>query len=877
MRRIFKSTRYVKDTLLSKTRCDIWVPLSVVLAGQGDQSLELLGDSSAALESYQGVVTAVNSVTSAKDCVFIEWAEEGLYRASLLALRTDTNYTALASDILRTYQLVTSTQPTNWRLKKRLTVARHSLTYLIEIYRRGVYDPPESESDAQATFMVEATKLRMIYETMLLSTATFPRADQVNTQVLEFVDQLAELVELAPWSVSDLRAFAEAFNRATQKAFNSPRITRHQFRVQVKLGEYKEAHYVFRTYMYLVGFITQAQYESRMDGEALASDSDGQAVPIPTIKPETIRQMVHDRGEVDDGNIVPGKSIASRRTVEKESTTDVLEVLLLGVKMFCEDLDKGSEAVEVAEIARNVFDMEFNKQKESWKSYGARVYRAAGTAYGLLGAQTMDPTMRPEYHGKALEYLEESLNIAETWETYYQLTLERGEARDIPQAIQYISKALQLNPKHIPSWHMLVLLCSCPAQGDMHQALKSCTMALEKAQDVIDQYNENDISNTDFDTRPGFDDLMQYVLLETTHSMLVNAAKGPEDALESQKNVFVSYNLISVPDDTYSQTNGLYDDNSDRNSLVVSGSLGNLSETGPVESDTTEKRSLTNGNTENGVSKNGSLRSLVGRRGLQNGKANSVRTEPIPNHHHRLHLFRGRTLRRHKNPTSTSLEDSASSESRDSLFSTTRAHASYPMQASVTSLQSAVPSLSSTRSIQPRGSISSAHTRPTARCRLRQKRSTRILCNLWLLSASYFLNMGRIDEAVKAVEEAENVDWTANARLWCTLGRVRLAQNMIDWAITAFQKGLVCESNDVECRVWLAKAYQEQGNLEIAEGILELVTRGNGWNCAEAWFYLGEVYRKTERIERAKDCLLYALELEKTQPIQSFSMLPRYV
>ena len=95
--------------------------------------------------------------------------------------------------------------------------------------------------------------------------------------------------------------------------------------------------------------------------------------------------------------------------------------------------------------------------------------------------------------------------------------------------------------------------------------------------------------------------------------------------------------------------------------------------------------------------------------------------------------------------------------------------------------------------------------------------------------------MGRIDEAVKAVEEAENVDWTTNARLWCTLGRVRLAQNKIDWAITAFQKGLVCESNDVECRVWLAKAYQEQGNLEIAEGILELVTRGNGWNCAEAW------------------------------------------
>ena len=42
-------------------------------------------------------------------------------------------------------------------------------------------------------------------------------------------------------------------------------------------------------------------------------------------------------------------------------------------------------------------------------------------------------------------------------------------------------------------------------------------------------------------------------------------------------------------------------------------------------------------------------------------------------------------------------------------------------------------------------------------------------------------------------------------------------------------------------------------------------------------FHLGEVYRKTGRIERAKDCLLYALELEKTQPLEPFSVLPRIV
>lgn len=172
------------------------------------------------------------------------------------------------------------------------------------------------------------------------------------------------------------------------------------------------------------------------------------------------------------------------------------------------------------------------------------------------------------------------------------------------------------------------------------------------------------------------------------------------------------------------------------------------------------------------------------------------------------------------------------------------ARGSYPMQASVSSLHSAVPSLSSTASIFPHGSVGSAtlDAQPTARCRLRQRRSIRILCNLWLLSASCFLELGLYNETLKAIEEAENVDWTNNAGVWCMLGRLRLVENKIDSAIAAFQKGLVCDGNDVECRVWLANAYIQHGDLEVAEGLLEFVTRSNGWNCTEAWYVYNTIY-----------------------------------
>ena len=52
-------------------------------------SLELGGDIPLALESYKEIVSAVKDVTGSKDRVFTAWAEEGLYRGSILALQNE--------------------------------------------------------------------------------------------------------------------------------------------------------------------------------------------------------------------------------------------------------------------------------------------------------------------------------------------------------------------------------------------------------------------------------------------------------------------------------------------------------------------------------------------------------------------------------------------------------------------------------------------------------------------------------------------------------------------------------------------------------------------------------------------------------------------
>jgi len=64
----------------------------------------------------------------------------------------------------------------------------------------------------------------------------------------------------------------------------------------------------------------------------------------------------------------------------------------------------------------------------------------------------------------------------------------------------------------------------------------------------------------------------------------------------------------------------------------------------------------------------------------------------------------------------------------------------------------------------------------------------------------------------------------------------------------------------------------------MAEGVLDTTTKSLGWNSAEAWFYLGQVFEASGRLARAKECLWYALDLEQSRPIREFAdSLPRYL
>ncbi|KAJ1653565.1 hypothetical protein IWQ61_006333 [Dispira simplex] len=182
---------------------------------------------------------------------------------------------------------------------------------------------------------------------------------------------------------------------------------------------------------------------------------------------------------------------------------------------------------------------------------------------------------------------------------------------------------------------------------------------------------------------------------------------------------------------------------------------------------------------------------------------------------------------------------------------------------------------------------------------LRRQHARKALADLWLMSAAAFRRLERYKDAHAAIREAESV-YPEYPAVWCQYGLLMAAggdnsdlggeksgsaawlaeqghpvtlQEGLVTAIRHFMTGLSLGSIDVPCRVHLARAYLRIGKTAIATGLLQDITRGLGWDVAEAWTLLSQTMLQSGNADMASDYLLFALELENTKPILPFQSL----
>lgn len=112
-----------------------------------------------------------------------------------------------------------------------------------------------------------------------------------------------------------------------------------------------------------------------------------------------------------------------------------------------------------------------------------------------------------------------------------------------------------------------------------------------------------------------------------------------------------------------------------------------------------------------------------------------------------------------------------------------------------------------------------------------------------------------------------------NPDVWVQLGllhRVTSPQSP-NLAISALTKSVLLRPDYPPSVVSLSKVYLATGQVELAHSLLFQLTQEGGWDVTEAWFYLGKACEEQGRKDKARECYLYALELEKTRPCRTWS------
>ncbi len=161
---------------------------------------------------------------------------------------------------------------------------------------------------------------------------------------------------------------------------------------------------------------------------------------------------------------------------------------------------------------------------------------------------------------------------------------------------------------------------------------------------------------------------------------------------------------------------------------------------------------------------------------------------------------------------------------------------------------------------------------------------TRVLCNLWLMSAATFRRTNQLQQALVAIQEAELMD-PENADVWLQVSRGRsfggpAAADMRcrtqlglyhvevgdrTTALESFAKALVLRPEYSPAVVSLAIVYFKLGQIDMAHGLLNGMTQANGWDVPEAFLWLAKVCEKQDRPARAQELLRFALTLERTR------------
>ncbi|PWN31027.1 protein prenylyltransferase [Jaminaea rosea] len=722
----------------------------------------------------------------------------------------------------------------------------------------------------------------------------FPRAGKVNVSALLLSDELVRSWqlngELGGEHADDVIDGLYTLARLT---FHSQRISRHLFTLLTAAQAYDEAREALQLY---VSIVEKAREGDAAGSAALVEESklrekkqEEEGYDLEEIKQKEKEEEEKPEEEKKKKRAAAGKGGISKKA--KETGEEVLldadddqtfiATLLHGAHVLAKYL---GDAEGADKMARKAFALvpyqKLTTGSQTQRELVARALRVSGQARAALAVRQPSAAKLPVLQNEALAMLKEAVDLdPHSSEAHYQLARLLGQMREVNPAIVEVRKAIELEPADVQAWHLLVLLVS--AQKDHKAAFKLAEVALDEAEDDDEAdaqaTNPNPLSTPNgrdsskpvartvllsVDYPPSATERAEAILsLMMTQNALEEIVAGAEVALESQKETFEFFHRTLSQHVPPTASRGaapllpgktaLPADHVNSTGLGLSGSAANR----PAAMQRTKSGNLL----------------------ATNGSSNGVPAVM---------------------PPSTNTGGGVLSSAEPRTASPADMRRLYQAKREVTTLCSLW--LMSAASFRRAGKIDEARAAVQEAEKVSPGRSD-VWVQLALLSEESGDRRLAVNSLYKALAcEAESVAAAVHlARIFLTHEDALLAaqevqkvnaagtglphpqhQTPLDDGTRSRSIGADAQPKGISvggkqnafkssADAQSSQSARDLTALSLAEGLLvATTTSGSGWDCAEAWLFLGQVQMKTGRRQRAGESLRFAYELEKSKSVR---------
>ncbi|ORX58104.1 TPR-like protein [Hesseltinella vesiculosa] len=893
-------------------------------------SLEMMGRIPEALDAFESACKAMDERKTETGITLATWIEEGLYRAIMLAVNAES--VLAVKFMRSYTQLSSSHWTHQWRAQKQWVIFNLYANHLVDIYTNKKYPHPSTnQADIQKAAFDELFTLMNRFRGLIRAYASKLPADLIDTFITKFNNLVFHAHDAIGWGqISHIRRVRQFLYHASTLTFNNPSISRGLFYTLLRLGHFDEAKYALRTYLELVGLPDGTSNNTSMRGDlsveakvAMIKAKLNRSSHLETTANVTqilVTGALFYARELRQGNaaiVLANLAVA----IVDDASTDPNQVNptkdSLAVQCHrTRGVSYGLLASQTTEPEKRA-----NYQKESiksletattldtnqWQTYYELAYQqlqmrdTKAAASSITCAIKLNTDHLPSWVLLALVYtsqqkLTEALTILEH-------ALAETQAAD---------RLVHLDTSGAPalSWtneiNCLDLMNTAESLVQIHLVQLSCIAQASSPTDVLPQLSDMFSLYSVLTTHLGIADAMD---LEKDSDIVL---RHPQQSAQQQQQQQQQQQL-APPSPQHVRRPSI------KQITTISSPVSNLSQSRFKQQDEAYDNSaapdftrrLPSGGSLTSFSSNPALlESLKSRaaparppsnRGLPESKTNLVRrgSQSLKKS---LYQLESTLSQKHQNtpptPNASAIlvngiagdmasgkKDHARPSPDFSLASVLAPSLSMASMRSHTSLERSSSFVSVLGSDQvQKGRL--AYSRNNF-LHYQRDRWNALLVKIWLFATDMFVQAGQFEEANKAISETEAVA-PGEADVWYAMGELcvkamgpldksdddtkyiwtKAQWRLREMALEAFRKALTLDENHKASQVALAMLLTQIKELDLAEGYLERATRAFGWDDPQGWCLLGQVYQAQSRVESAKDCYFYALELNNTQPIQ---------